>query len=140
MNMSQTANRRDAELAEAVGQRVRLFRRTVGWTAEQLADALHEPAAHVRRIEGGRAQPTVQALSRIASALGVAVADLVPGSVPAIGGTITLEHLMTLSVDESTAARVVVQARHMAQWLDHPQGALVLMAARPHSDPPSMSP
>ena len=138
--MSETANGRDTELAEAVGRRVRLFRRTVGWTAEQLAAALHEPPAHVRRIEGGRAQPTVQALARIARALGVALADLVPDSVPAIGGTITLEHLMTLSIDESTAARVVVQARQMAAWVRDPHEALVLMAVRPYTDPAPTSP
>ena len=61
----------DAAMLRALGKRVRDLRHERGYSQERLAElaAIHEN--HVRRIEGGTANPSYLVLARIARALGV---------------------------------------------------------------------
>src|SRR5437870_11388326 len=54
-----------------LGRRIRMLRISAGLTLKDLEKRGHISATHVSEIERGRASPTVGALARIASALGV---------------------------------------------------------------------
>lgn len=66
----------DASLLKALGKRVRELRKERGYSQEKLAEyaGIHEN--HVRRIEGGTANPSYLVLVKIAKALGVSTAHL----------------------------------------------------------------
>ena len=66
----------DAAILRTLGKRVRDLRHDRGYSQERLAElaAIHEN--HVRRIEGGTANPSYLVVARIARALGVSPADL----------------------------------------------------------------
>lgn len=69
----------DASLLRALGKRVRELRKESGYTQEKLAEhaGIHEN--HVRRIEGGTANPSYLVLVKLAKALGIPVAELLRG-------------------------------------------------------------
>jgi transcriptional regulator with XRE-family HTH domain len=52
------------------------MRREHGWTIEQAAERFGVEPAHVRRIEGADANPSLAVLVSIARAFGLAVSDL----------------------------------------------------------------
>lgn len=60
-----------------VGQRIREAREHQGLTQERVFLAVPMNRAHYQDIEGGRANPTLRTLLRIARAIGVPLADLV---------------------------------------------------------------
>jgi transcriptional regulator with XRE-family HTH domain len=66
----------DSSLLRALGKRVRELRRERGYSQEKLAEhaGIHEN--HVRRIEGGTANPSYIVLVKIAKALGVTASEL----------------------------------------------------------------
>lgn len=66
----------DASLLRALGKRVRELRKERGYSQEKLAEhaGIHEN--HVRRIEGGTANPSYLVVVKIAKALRVSPAEL----------------------------------------------------------------
>ena len=67
----------DATLLRALGKRVRELRKERGYSQEKLAELASIHENHVRRIEGGTANPSYLVLVRIAGALAVTASDLV---------------------------------------------------------------
>ena len=61
----------DAAMLRALGKRVRDLRHARGFSQERLAELANIHENHVRRIEGGTANPSYLVLVRIASALAV---------------------------------------------------------------------
>ena len=61
----------DAAMLRALGKRVRDLRHARGFSQERLAELADIHENHVRRIEGGTANPSYLVVSRIAHALGV---------------------------------------------------------------------
>jgi transcriptional regulator with XRE-family HTH domain len=61
----------DAAKLRALGKRVRDLRHGRGYSQEQLAELANIHENHVRRIEGGTANPSYLVVARIAHALGV---------------------------------------------------------------------
>ena len=69
----------DPPLALAVARAVVLRRREIGMSQEELAQALGTSQAQVWRIESGEANITLSTMERLATALQVSAADLIPG-------------------------------------------------------------
>ena len=61
----------DASLLRALGARVRELRKERGYSQEKLAELAGVHENHVRRIEGGTANPSYLVLVKLAKALGV---------------------------------------------------------------------
>jgi transcriptional regulator with XRE-family HTH domain len=61
----------DAAMLRALGKRVRELRHQRGYSQERLAELAGIHANHVRRIQGGTANPSYLVVGRIARALGV---------------------------------------------------------------------
>jgi transcriptional regulator with XRE-family HTH domain len=59
-----------------LSSRMRTLREARGWTIERAAEAYEVEPAHVRRMEAGRANPSLAVLISVAHALGVDVAEL----------------------------------------------------------------
>ena len=66
----------DAAKLRALGKRVRDLRHERGYSQEKLAELANIHENHVRRIEGGTANPSYLVLFRIARALGVSPSAL----------------------------------------------------------------
>ena len=66
----------DAAMLRSLGKRIRELRRERGFSQEKLAELASIHENHVRRIEGGTANPSYLVLVRIARALGVNPASL----------------------------------------------------------------
>ncbi|MEA2238170.1 MAG: family transcriptional regulator, regulator of sulfur utilization [Thermoanaerobaculia bacterium] len=66
----------DAAMLRALGKRVRELRNERGFSQERLAELANIHENHVRRIEGGTANPSYLVVGRIARALGVSPAEL----------------------------------------------------------------
>ncbi|MFC9949179.1 helix-turn-helix domain-containing protein [Streptomyces prasinus] len=60
-----------------IGRRIREVREHQGLTQEKVFLAVPMNRAHYQDIEGGRANPTLRTLVRIARAIGVPLAELV---------------------------------------------------------------
>lgn len=63
-------------LAHRLGSRVRDLRLAKGYTQEAFADRCGFFRTYLSRVETGRANPTLNAIEVIASALGMTVAEL----------------------------------------------------------------
>jgi transcriptional regulator with XRE-family HTH domain len=61
----------DAAMLRALGKRVRDLRNARGFSQERLAELASIHENHVRRIEGGTANPSYLVVGRLARALGV---------------------------------------------------------------------
>ncbi|MFC0504273.1 helix-turn-helix domain-containing protein [Micromonospora costi] len=71
----------DGDLLVLLGQRVRTLRSACGWTQQQLADAIGLSRTSVTNIEARRQGDVgVTTLARLATALGVGIADLLDGA------------------------------------------------------------
>lgn len=66
--------------AIALGSRLRLARTRAGATLEEIASAAGMTTGHLSRVERGEKLPSMGALLRFASALGVALGDLLGGA------------------------------------------------------------
>ncbi len=62
-----------------IGRAVRLLRDQKGWTQTMLADHAGLSREHLSELENGHKEMGVRALSRIATALGVTMSDLLRG-------------------------------------------------------------
>jgi transcriptional regulator with XRE-family HTH domain len=65
-----------------LGKRIRFFRAKAGLTLEQLGDAVGLLPSQLSQIENGRREPKLSALTALATALGVALTDLLSGEAP----------------------------------------------------------
>jgi transcriptional regulator with XRE-family HTH domain len=70
LTQSETAVRR------ILGARVAGLRRVKKWTQNQLAERAQLPRGYVADIEGGRRNPSLRTMLRLAGALGVPIAGL----------------------------------------------------------------
>lgn len=61
-----------------LARRVRDLRGERGWTIEDAAERFGVEPAFVRRIESGRTNPSLAVVVSIASAFGIALAELMP--------------------------------------------------------------
>lgn len=59
-----------------LARRIRRLRNEHGWTVEGAAERFGVEPAHVRRIESGKANPSLAVLVSIAGALGLTVSEL----------------------------------------------------------------
>jgi transcriptional regulator with XRE-family HTH domain len=66
----------DAAMLRTLGKRVRELRHERGFSQERLAELADIHENHVRRIEGGTANPSYLVVARIARALRVSPAEL----------------------------------------------------------------
>lgn len=66
----------DASLLRALGARVRELRKERGYSQEKLAELAGVHENHVRRIEGGTANPSYLVLVKLSSALAADPAQL----------------------------------------------------------------
>jgi transcriptional regulator with XRE-family HTH domain len=62
--------------------RLKLIREKKGMTVRTLASKSRMTAAHVSRVENGKADPSLSVLKRLAGALGVTVSELVSDERP----------------------------------------------------------
>ena len=67
----------EASLLRALGKRVRELRKERRYSQEKLAELASIHENHVRRIEGGTANPSYLVLVRIAKALGISLSELI---------------------------------------------------------------
>lgn len=74
----ETSLENNRETAEGLGLRIRYRRKKRVWTLDQLADASGVSRAGISRIERGETVPSTTTLSRIAEALGITFAELMP--------------------------------------------------------------
>lgn len=74
-----------------LGQRIRHFRTTSGLTLDQLGTATGVAASQLSLIENGRREPRLSLLQTIASATGVAVADLLEETPPTPRAALEIE-------------------------------------------------
>src|ERR1700732_254575 len=69
-------NRSSSAIVTALAWNVRHLRKERGWSQEELAGECRIEQQSVSLIEGGRANPTVMMVERLAVALGVSFLDL----------------------------------------------------------------
>src|SRR3954468_22582684 len=67
-----------AAIVRRFGERLRELRTQTGFTQEQLAEKAQVTASYVGRLERGGAAPGIDLVERLAGALGVKAADLLP--------------------------------------------------------------
>lgn len=60
------------------GEIIRQFRKQKDWSQEELAEAAGVDPKTIIQIEGGKRNPTLGTLQRIANALKVSLRDLIP--------------------------------------------------------------
>jgi len=63
-------------LAQTFGRNVRIVRLGRGWTQEQLAFEAGVKRAYISEIEGGKRNPSLDVVERIAGALGASPGEL----------------------------------------------------------------
>lgn len=66
----------DMSLVQTFGRNVRAARKEKGWTQEQLAFEAGIKRAYLSEIEGGKRNPTLDVVEKIASALSVEAISL----------------------------------------------------------------
>jgi transcriptional regulator with XRE-family HTH domain len=69
-------------VASKLARNVRQRRAVRGWTLEVAAERFGIEPAHVRRIEGASANPSLAVLCSVAAAFGVSVAELLASKAP----------------------------------------------------------
>jgi transcriptional regulator with XRE-family HTH domain len=67
----------EASLLRALGKRIRELRKERRYSQEKLAELAGIHENHVRRIEGGTANPSYLVLVRVAKALGISPGELI---------------------------------------------------------------
>ena len=65
------------DVQEAVGEKIRHYRKKRGWSQDVFADKTGLHRAHIGAIERGEMNVTLQTLKTVADALGVRIRDLV---------------------------------------------------------------
>ena len=63
----------------AFGDRVRHHRQRLGWSQETLAYEADINRSYIASLEGGRRNPSLDLMARLAAALGVDLSELVKG-------------------------------------------------------------
>jgi transcriptional regulator with XRE-family HTH domain len=66
------------EVVRQFAERLREIRRSVGITQRELAEKAHLSEGYVARLEAGDTSPGLDLMSRLAGALSVSLADLLP--------------------------------------------------------------
>jgi len=71
---------RHADIVRRFAERLKELRRSQGMTQAELARASHVSAVYIGRLESGGAAPGIDLIDRVAQALSVTVADLLPAT------------------------------------------------------------
>jgi HTH-type transcriptional regulator/antitoxin HipB len=74
-----STRRRVKASREYIGNQIRKYRESLGWTQIQLAKKARIPQSHVSRLEKGRLAPTHKTIARLAKVLRVSASQLDPG-------------------------------------------------------------
>ena len=82
-----TLSRRDYARVLRLENKVRAWRRRRGYSQEQLAALLNIPRTYISRIENARVLPGPRLISRIATALGIGISELLEGNSKASGNS-----------------------------------------------------
>ena len=69
----------ETALLRSLGKKIRELRHEHGFSQERLAELADIHENHVRRIEGGTANPSYLVLSKLARAFGLSTSDLLRG-------------------------------------------------------------
>jgi transcriptional regulator with XRE-family HTH domain len=88
-----------------LGHKVSMYRRRAGLTQAQLAKQLHVAPETINRLERGKAMPSVATIDRVASALGVELAELLGTGERPTKKTKALDRLLA-AVGDRTAAEI----------------------------------
>ncbi len=67
---------RQEQLQRAIGERIREFRSSKGWSQERLGDLCRIHRSHMGQIENGATNPELSTLRKIADALDIPIASL----------------------------------------------------------------
>ena len=70
------------EVVERFAGRLRELRTERGMTQAELAESSGVTATYVSKLEGAGAAPGIDLVQKLAAALGVSAADLIPGGIP----------------------------------------------------------
>lgn len=66
----------EAKLLENLGKNIKKYRLQMGFTQEQLAEAVGIHPTYVGKLEGGKNNPSVKMMYKITQALGIKLADI----------------------------------------------------------------
>lgn len=83
MSKSRKKRVRQPEAVRHFATRLRELRRGRGMSQVELAEKAHITPSYVTRLENGSTAPNLDTLSRLATALGVALTELLPITAPA---------------------------------------------------------
>jgi transcriptional regulator with XRE-family HTH domain len=72
----------DEGVAMALGERIKELRKEHGWSQAELGERVSTDSQRISRYENGRITPSVDALVRLADALGVSIDYLVRDDMP----------------------------------------------------------
>lgn len=76
---------------EAIGERIRNYRKRKGWPQEELADQADVSAPYLSRVECGHQRPSLKTIMALADALNVTVNDLLMDTPPMDAGALSRE-------------------------------------------------
>jgi transcriptional regulator with XRE-family HTH domain len=110
-----------AELDEALGSTIRLLRRDVGLTQEELAVQCGVSFQQIQKYENGSNRISFSRLAQIAKVLKTSVADLANALVPADGASVGLANLKPLTVPGASEL--------LAEYAELPPGARRILVA-----------
>jgi transcriptional regulator with XRE-family HTH domain len=124
------------QVPEAVGRRVRATRSTRGWTLDQLAGHSGVSRRMIVNVEAGSSNASITTLLRLATALGVSLADLVSDTAPSGGIVMTSpQDRRPLWQGDAGGAAVMVAATDtpdMLELWDWTLGPAELYDSEPH--------
>ncbi len=88
-----------------IGERIRKYRKAIGYTQKELAEKSGVATVSVQQYERGIRQPRLEQLRRIASALGVEWTELVPENQQ---GQTVVDHMTELIKNTASSGKVSV--------------------------------
>ncbi|MBI1814051.1 MAG: helix-turn-helix transcriptional regulator [Deltaproteobacteria bacterium] len=65
-------------IQQRLGERIRMLRKTRGWSQEKLAEKANHHWTYIAGLERGERNPTLRVLADIAKALDVPIRELLP--------------------------------------------------------------
>src|SRR2546423_13368145 len=95
--MAKRGRIRHAEIVELFAARLREVRHSRGMTQAELARQAHVTVSYIGRLESAGAAPGIDLVERLAKALGITVADLLPTTAPPDDGALLRDHAKSLA-------------------------------------------
>lgn len=107
---------RRSEWQDTVGQRVRVLRRQLGWTQQQLAALWAIPRSSVSKIERGLQAITLEQADRLTLQVGVSL-DLLVGRLPNAAELMTLSSLAAELPPEGVHLLIILARELQTFWV-----------------------